>query len=79
MKRKTFLQSLGIYSGLAIGAPGALVKGNSLHKNNRSDQNHYSRSRRTWNGFKPEVLKAPWGQSVIYDRYSYIDLHNYKL
>lgn len=78
MKRKTFLQSLGIYSGLVIGAPGALSKGNKFNSFERPDLNEYILKQRDWNGYEPEVIKAPWGQNVIYDRYSYIDLHNYK-
>jgi glyoxylase-like metal-dependent hydrolase (beta-lactamase superfamily II) len=78
MKRKTFLQNLGVYSGLLIGAPGALAKKNDPNGLKLAERNGFTLSHRIWDGFEPDVLKAPWGQSVIYDRYSYIDLHNYK-
>ncbi len=78
MNRKTFLHSMGIYSGLVFGAPVAFSKASKLKGLDHSYPSGYVLKQRTWNEFKPDVMKAPWGQSVIYDRYSYIDLNNYK-
>lgn len=76
MNRKTFIQKLGGISGFIFGIP-SLMSGNVLHSpvNSTPDQS-LKPGQEGWDGHKPKILSAPWGQKVFYDQYTYTDMQN---
>lgn len=69
MNRATFFSRLGIITGMGLGAP-ALVTATNLP----SESIPFKLIDNPKKGFEPIFYKTPWGQKVIYDRFTYGDM-----
>ncbi len=70
MNRSTFFGRLAMLMGAGISIPGIL----SASSNSLADT-HKSFIKMSGNrGFEPIFYKTPWGQKVVYDRYTYGDM-----
>jgi glyoxylase-like metal-dependent hydrolase (beta-lactamase superfamily II) len=70
MNRATFFSRLGIIAGMSFSTSSLLPATNTPSKNGRFFFQGINSDR----GLKPVFYKTPWGQKVIYDRYTYGDM-----
>ena len=73
MNRAAFFRRLTFFSGLFASAP---IATNAVENKTHRVSNLVNRiplRKFFWNGHEPEILQAPWGQKVFYDRHTYAD------
>jgi len=74
MNRATFFQRLvifitALFPSISLAHAKEQVGGESTVRRDLKAIKRLS----TWNGNKPEIRLAPWGQKVFYDQYTYVD------
>ncbi|MCF6358119.1 MAG: MBL fold metallo-hydrolase [Draconibacterium sp.] len=70
MNRATFFGRLGLITGIAFSSSTLLMATNT----HRTKSNNLFFNKSSNAGFEPVIYKTPWGQKVIYDRYTFSDM-----